>query len=399
MSLLSDKRKEEQRNITFVAFVRDAASEEELTRFLKSATLGNFHVGRGGIDAAIAWLLKAERSPLRLLVDISESEGPLDELDRLADACEPSVQVYVVGDRNDVGLYRSLLQRGIQDYLVKPLNAELLRRALSDGNARQARHGKVIAMTGTRGGLGVTTVAAHFARRLAHESGRRRVAYLDLDLFGGPGPGILGLSGGNALQEVLSNVSRLDPQYLDRTLSTQDNRLYVLAAELAYDDIFVPEAGSLAELLNVLGQHFHYIVLDLPQQGGPIANEALDNANMVCVLTDFSIHSGRTLVRMVRHIEARPKPPGVYVLSNCARSSDKGNVSRNEFSKVVDLPIVQHIPHDPKSPLLSENLGEPLPERSDFGRSIADLAALLTGERSAAEGKKRGMLARLRKEA
>lgn len=110
MSLLKDKRKEEQRNITFTAFVRDATSEEELTRFLKGATLGNFHVGRGNIDAAIAWLLKAERSPQRLLVDISGSEGPLDELDRLADACEPSVQVYVVGDRNDVGLYRSLLR-------------------------------------------------------------------------------------------------------------------------------------------------------------------------------------------------------------------------------------------------------------------------------------------------
>lgn len=398
MSLLKDKRKEEQRNITFAGFVRDAASEEELTRFLKTATLGNFHVGRGNIDAAIAWLLKAERSPLRLLVDISGSEGPLDELDRLADACEPSVQVYVVGDRNDVGLYRSLLQRGIQDYLVKPLNTELLRRALSDGSARQSRHGKVIAVTGTRGGLGVTTVAAHLARRLAHEGGRRRVAYLDLDLFGGAGPAILGLAGGNALVEVLGNVNRLDPQYLDRTLSTQDSRLYALGAELAYDDIFAPEHGALGELLNMLGQHFHYVVLDLPQAGGPLANEALDNANMVCLLTDFSTYSGRTLTRIVRHIEGRPKPPTVYLVSNSPRSSDKGSVSQREFAKAIEVPIVQHIPHDPREPMLAENLGEALPERSDFGRSIAQLAGLLTGERSAAERKKRGLLARLRKE-
>lgn len=400
MSLLKDKRREEQRNITFAAFVRDAASEEELTRFLKGATLGNFHVGRGNIDAAIAWLLKAERSPQRLLVDISGSEGPLDELDRLADACEPSVQVFVVGDRNDVGLYRSLLQRGIQDYLVKPLNIELLRRSLSDGSARQARHGKVIAMIGTRGGTGVTTVAAHLSRHLAHDSsGRRRVAYVDLDLFGGPGPAILGLAGGDALFEVLSNVNRLDPQYLDRTLSTQDNRLYSLGAELSYDDIFTPEPGALGELLNMLGQHFHYVVLDLPKIGGPLANEALDNSNMVCLLTDFSTYSGRTLTRMLRHIEGRPKPPTVYLVSNSPRSSDKGSVNQREFSKAIEIPIVQHIPHDPREPMLAENLGEELPERSEFNRSMAALAALLTGERSAAERKKRsGLLARLRKE-
>lgn len=399
MSLLKDKRKEEQRNITFVAFVRDAASEEELTRFLKNATLGNFHVGRGNIDAAIAWLLKAERSPQRLLVDISGSEGPLDELDRLADACEPSVQVYVVGDRNDVGLYRNLLQRGIQDYLVKPLNIELLRRSLSDGTARQSRHGKVIAVTGTRGGMGVTTVAAHLARRLAHDSGRRRVAYVDLDLFGGPGPGILGLAGGNALFEILGNVNRLDPQYLDRTLSTRDNRLYSLSSELGYDDVFMPDAGYLGELLNMLGQHFHYVVLDMPKIGGALANEALDNANMVCLLTDFSTYSGRTLTRMMRHIEGRPKAPTVYLVANSPRSSDKGNVSQREFAKAIEAPIVQHIPHDPRETTLAENLGEELPERSEFSRSIAELAALLTGERSASESRKRGLLARLRKEA
>lgn len=385
MSLLSDKKKDDQRNITFVGFVLDAASEADLSNFLKSATLGNFHVGRGNIDATIAYLLKAEKSPARLLVDISGSESPLDELDRLADACEPSVQVYVIGERNDVGLYRSLLQRGIQDYLVKPLNGELLRRALSDTGARQARHGKVITVLGTRGGVGVTSVAAHLARRLAHDSSRRRVAYLDLDVYGGTGPSLLDLAGGDALVEVLGNVNRLDPQYLDRTLNTQDNRLFVLAAELNFSDIFQPESGALDELLALLCQHFHYVVVDLPNAGGAIANELMNNTNMVCIVTDFSIYSGRKLVRLMRHIEGRPKPPSTYLISNCPYSTDKGNVSQNEFTQTVGLPFIQHIAYDHRTPILAENLGEALPERSEFMQSIDALAAVLTGERSAAK--------------
>src|SRR5690606_40765738 len=45
--------------------------------------------------------------------------------------------------------------------------------------------GKVIACIGTRGGVGVTTIATHLSRALLGGNSRRRVAYIDLDLRGG----------------------------------------------------------------------------------------------------------------------------------------------------------------------------------------------------------------------
>src|SRR5690606_40287408 len=50
------------------------------------------------------------------------------------------------------------------------------------GSVRQARTGKVVAVAGTRGGVGVTTVAAHLARYLTAGSGLRRVIYVDMNL-------------------------------------------------------------------------------------------------------------------------------------------------------------------------------------------------------------------------
>lgn len=126
---------------SFAAFVKDAHSAQEIERLFRSDTLLDTYVASGGVGATIAWLQKQERSPLNLLVDISGEERPLDVLDRLADACEPSVQVYVVGDRNDVGLYRNLLSRGIRDYLVKPLSLELLRRSTSQQAQAAAQRG------------------------------------------------------------------------------------------------------------------------------------------------------------------------------------------------------------------------------------------------------------------
>lgn len=404
------KNRDDTRNLSLLGFVDDAASEGELTRFLKTTVLGATQVERGTIEAAIQWLRKSGgHSPQRLLVDISGITNVLDELDRLANVCEPSVQVYVVGDRNDVGLYRSLLQRGVQDYIVKPISAELLRRSLGDGSdatgsVRQVRNGHIVALAGTRGGIGVTSVAAHLARELANEGGRRRVAYVDLNLYDGNGASLLGLAGGNALVEVLSNVSHLDPQYLGRTLNTRDNRLYTLCAELEYSEAFSPpNDNALTDLLNVLGQHFHYIILDVPANGGALANEAYANASLACLVTDQTVHSARTLTRLMRHIQGRVRPPTTHIVLNQSRSPARGAVHARDFTSALEWPVAVSIPFDAQAPLMTENLGDPLTARSDFARGIRSLAAILTGEsavpvkRAARSGATSGSLfARLR---
>ncbi|PWC17695.1 AAA family ATPase [Brenneria corticis] len=388
MSVLGEKERGEQRAVNFAAFVHDAASKEELTRFFKASTVTDSRVERGNVDDVIAWLKKTGRSPQRLMVDISGSSGPLDELERLANACEPSVQVYVVGDRNDVGLYRNLLQRGVRDYLVKPLGAELLRRTLeADDNhtVRQRRLGKVIAVVGTRGGVGTTSVATHLARALSVGGAHRRVVYIDLDFYGGSGTSMLGLAGGNALIEIMGNVNRLDPQYLERTLSTVDNRLYALGAELDYMDLYPSMEGALEALLATLSQHFHYVVLDIPQRGGELASAAFSLASLACVVADQSVYSARSLVRLVRHIEAHPNPATVYSIINQPQPLNRNKVNIDDFLKSVDLAIAVQIGYDAQTLSLAENLAEALPERSEFSRGVRQLASILTGERQVSQ--------------
>src|ERR1700693_3569319 len=148
-----------------LAVVSDRDSEAAVKRLIVDQSIANSHVHRGTIVDAIELLQKLDRSPRQLIVDVSGSTMPLSDLARLSDVCEPSVAVVVVGDRNDVDLYRSLLGAGVQDYLFKPLSVGLLQRALAARDPGAAvRAGRAVSFVGARGGVGTTTIALSLAR-------------------------------------------------------------------------------------------------------------------------------------------------------------------------------------------------------------------------------------------
>src|ERR1700693_5376464 len=148
-----------------LAVVSDRDSETAVKSLIVDQSIANTYVQRGTIAEAIELLQKLDHSPKQLIVDVSGSAMPLSDLARLSDICEPSVAVVVVGDRNDVDLYRSLLGAGVQDYLFKPLSVGLLQRALAARDPGAAvRAGRAVSFVGARGGVGTTTIALSLAR-------------------------------------------------------------------------------------------------------------------------------------------------------------------------------------------------------------------------------------------
>lgn len=379
----SKKRNDPARNAGLVIFMADTAGRQQVEQALQQLDISDAYIDVGGIDDIIAHLGKVDTPPQRMIIDISGLAKPLDALDRLADACDPSVQVYTVGDRNDVTLYRLLLQAGIADYRYKPITTDALRLWLDekdDFSVRQSRSGKVIAVAGTRGGVGVTTIAAHLARELTAGGGLRRVVYLDMDYYGGAGTTLLGLPSNHAMSEALNNIEALDPQFLERVLTTKDHRLFVLAFNHSYEDEFHAAPGAIARLMELLSQHFHYLVVDLPDAGGMVANEVFSVASMACIVSDHSIHSGRVITQLDAHLKGHMQAPVLHLVLNSTRFPASSHVSTQEFSKAVDHPVSLDIPYDGKFPSLAENLGEPLAKDSAMRQSVARLARLLTGE-------------------
>src|SRR5258708_23603606 len=99
---------------------------------------------------------------------------PVSKISELADVCEPGVAVIAIGNRNEIGLYRDLMHAGVTEYVVKPVNQQLLARALTSGRAHtgeaspiQRKLGTLVAFLGARGSVGTTTLAGNSTFDLA----------------------------------------------------------------------------------------------------------------------------------------------------------------------------------------------------------------------------------------
>ena len=370
----------------FVAFVADRESEQVLKSFVLDEALPHTYIAEGGIEEAVARLSSMEHSPKLLLVDLQGSEMPLSDLARLASVCEPSVQVIALGERNDVGLYRSLLGIGVGEYLVKPLTVGLLKRTLNlrDGRAMpvsQARAGKVLTFVGARGGVGTTTIAINLARNLANS--RRRVVYLDLNLHGGAAPSMVGLKSNNGLIDVLQNVNRLDPAYLERAMQSVDgSRLLMLSAQMGWHDERPFGEGALEKVLDVLVSSFHYVFLDVGQRADPLAQEAFRRAGRSYVVADRSVHAVHETGRLIRYIETcGSDSPVTSVLLNNPNMATAGKVEPGDFEASIGRPVLAEVPFERRALAIAENVGAPIAagKTEAFEQVIMHLSGDLTG--------------------
>ncbi len=393
----ADRRAQPLATDRLIAVVADASSEEVVKNLMLDQGIAHAYVARGSVEEAIELMRGLPHSPRHLLVDVSGSSMPVSDLMRLAEVVDPSVSVVVIGDRNDVGLFRSLLRLGVQDYLVKPLTVELVQRALAAADpSAQARAGKAIGFIGARGGVGVTTIATALARHLADKT-RRRIAYVDLDLHGGAAASMLGIASNQGLAELLQNTQRLDQQLIQQTAVAQSDRLFALCAELAYDQPLALRPGAVGELVAALKRHFHYVVLDLPRRAGGFVDETLDACETIHVVADRSVHAARETARLCRFAEGRPADAAVSVLLNNAQQPVHGRVANADFVHALGRASVHEFPYEPQTLAVAENLGEAIAEgkHSSFARAVAALAYAITGSDAPAVAARAPWYARL----
>jgi len=360
-----------------MAFVLDGQSETSLHSCLSLLSIPNATIKRGGIARAIEYL-GTERSPETIIVDISAADMPASQMHDLAELCEPGVTVIAIGDRNDIGLYRDLVQAGVNEYLVKPVTVQLLARTLSstpsapEGSPISRKVGKVVTVVGARGGVGATTLAINLAWHLANRQ-NRRVLLLDLDLQNGDCALALNLRPTPGLREALTNPLRIDSVFLERTVAIHGERLFVLSAEepLRADADFTAEA--IETLVAVLRTQFHYIIADVPRIPAAPYRQALDIADVRVIVADQTLRAVRDTVRLRDAFSEGNAAHRQLLVVNRSGEGGRQAVTLDEMAKVKLLPNFV-IPFRPK---LFTTPG--LARRGAFAEAVAALAAEISG--------------------
>lgn len=359
------------------------------------------HVQDGGIAAAIEYV-SAGWSPRLMIVDLSESKQPMADIDALAEVCEPGTTVVALGTANDVRLFRDLLTAGVSDYLVKPLDRAALDKAVGDAivTAQRAPDGEtagnVIAVVGTRGGVGATSVAVNTAWALAHE-GKHRVALLDLDLQFGAVALALDVEPGRGLREALENPDRIDSLFIASAAVGASENLYVLGAEDPLDQIWVPDPEALDLLLAELKQNFDCIVIDLPRTAAPAHAAVLKAATSVVLVTDRSLVGMRDTMRlgaMMKSVAPEAKP---LIVANRVGADRKSEIPQREFEKGTEVSVDLSVPEDSKAMGLAWHSGKAVAAVTKGGKLVAAFSALAQRAGPKVEGTEKGQTSLLRR--
>ena len=252
----------------FLAFIADGDSETVLREGLAQALPSGFEIRRGNVRTALTALAQMS-TPRALVIDITGESQPLGLLADLSHVLEPDVQVMIVGERQDVAFYRQVTRTlGATEYLYKPLVSEMVARHFGAQITHQAPSsaalgGRMVTVTGTRGGVGATTIAANLAWHLA-DIGRRHTALLDADLQTGTAAMLLGAQAGPGLRSALEQPSRVDELFIERAAVPLGDRLHIMASEEALSEQPGCAPGAAERLAALMRRRFNFVVADVP---------------------------------------------------------------------------------------------------------------------------------------
>jgi len=383
-----------------LAFATDAETEDALRRGLaETATEGS--VRRGDIGTAIAALRKTA-TPLSLVVDVTGHPQPISALEDLAQVLEPDVRVFVIGDREDLSFYRHMTrQLGVLDYLFKPVTPAVIAQHFAPlltprtGAGASARAGRIIAVTGTRGGVGATTIATNLAWYLADQV-QRHTALLDADLHTGTAAMLLGVEPGAGLRAALENPSRIDELFVERAGTRVGTRLQLLAAEEKLTEQPGYFAGAAEKLAAALQRRCNYIVVDLPFAATPLHQELLALAHQRIVVMDPSLASVRDALRLLQlqgGVAQLRRP--VLALNRAGR---RGGLAQRELVQALGQEIDVVFPDLPRVIEDAATLGKPAAAASGaFRAAIGRLAEEAGAVRAPQSTVKRGLFGRFRR--
>ena len=284
-----------------------------------------------------------------------------------------------IGTINDINLYREMVGAGITDYLVKPVTEKALAAALT--RAEEPSHAAVgpeetansdhvrrVAVIGSRGGVGASSLAVNLGWILSQEK-KKKTAIIDLDLEFGTVALLLDLEPTTGLREALESPGRIDSLFVESATARLTENLSVMATEetLSSEVHFKPEAIDL--LFDTLGRTNEYIIVDLPRSALAVRQRIFETASDILLITELTLPGLRAAMRIISSIEEAVAGKSVTVIANRTGSPQQA-MSPKDFQKALGHKVEFLIPQDDKAFKQAANNGKPLTQLDSRGNTI-----------------------------
>lgn len=356
----------------------------------------------GGIAAAVDLYRRAPTPNLLIVESPAETAELHAQLDALADVCDSSTKVIIVGRTNDIGLYRDLLQRGVSEYLVAPLDPVALIGVISRlyEDAGTSRLGRSFAFVGAKGGVGSSTIAQNFASALARAYGSE-VILADLDLpFGSASLGFNLMDQTPGMAEALQDASRLDSVLLDRLLIKHEDRLSVLTAPANLEQFHDLKETAFDPVLDVAQSNVPFVVLDMPHVWTLWARKTLLAADEIVIVAApdlANLRNAKNLVGLLK--KARPNDGPPRLVLNQVGVPKRAEIEPRKFAAALQMEPIACIPFEPLLFSTAANEGRMVADvspKSNIAKAFIKIAQVTTGRAKTEDSAKgRSFLERL----
>jgi len=342
--------------------------------------------------AAAEKIVKHQIVPSHIILELGASGSDiLPEIDILGEQCVAGTRVVAVGNTNDIQLYRSLVSRGVLDYLpmpvtaadiVKALEAPVVTPAAAAPAIRTGGHEKrIITMMSAASGDGASTLALNTAYAIS-QLHHGHTVLVDMDYQFGMVAKNINLQSQYGIKDLFEHPERGIDTTLIRRMVAKYGELDVIAAP--GDLRFLPSlsAQAIPELITILKQSYDTIILDLPHVWLPwVATAAQYSTHQVLVAQLWLksvTHSARLLKAWREHNISMDQ---VTLVINRSGAKFKEAIDPRDFERVCNVPIRHMITNDIKSVVMAEGEAKTIMELppSKLQQDIEQLARMLVG--------------------
>ena len=338
--------------INIDAFCSNPATAEAMRAAASDRRLARAHVDikLGGPQEAVG--LYADTPTPNVLVVETEGghDAVLAELARLADVCDPSTKVIVIGRVNDVVLYRALIRSGVSEYLVAPLDPLHIIEAIGAlyADPKTGLIGRILAFVGAKGGVGSSTIAHNvgwlFSRKLLIDT-----VIVDLDLAFGTAGLNFNIEAAQGIAEALGQPERVDQTLLERLLAKAGDRLSLLAAPGSIERDHAIDKDALDRILDVVRLAIPNVIVDVPNLWAPWTKSTLVQADDVVITATPELAALRNTKGLVDFLKAaRPNDRPPRLILNQVGEPRRPEIPVGDFARAVGAEPALVLPFEPR---------------------------------------------------
>lgn len=268
-----------------------------------------------------------------LLVDADFGERAVLSMTREVTTLRPDLGVVVLADNPSVEFYAAAMEAGARGLMptnpsVEDLHGRLAQisdwqrrvRSMAYASSGADAAGRVVVVTGAKGGVGTSTIALHLALTAVRGGGDLRVCLVDLDLQQRGLRHLLDLNGRRTILDLVPVAENVTGRHVDEALFGHYSGLKVLLAPHEPERADEVTSDAARYILGAVRDQFDLVVVDagsVVTEASAVAMDFADDLILVATPDVPALRGARETLALMTRLEVA-KTGDVKMLFNRA---------------------------------------------------------------------------------